>query len=55
MPLLWGQLRREKCSTRERALLLPSANDNGMGIRVRGIPENESKSLDERLHADMNI
>ena len=31
----------------------PSANDNGMGIRVRGIPENESKSPDERLHADM--
>ena len=29
-------------------------NDNGMGIRVRGIPENESKSPDERLHADMN-
>ena len=25
-----------------------------MGIRVRGIPENESKSPDERLHADMN-
>ena len=24
-----------------------------MGIRVRGIPENESKSPDERLHADM--
>ena len=32
----------------------PSANDNGMGIRVRGIQENESKSPDERLHADMN-
>ena len=32
----------------------PSANDNGMGIRVKGIPENESKSPDERLHADMN-
>ena len=46
MPLLWGQLRR--------GVFYPRANDNGMGIRVRGIPENQSKSSDERLHADMN-
>ena len=31
-----------------------SAHENGTGIRVRGIPEDESKSTDERLHADMN-
>ena len=32
----------------------PSPNYYGIGIRVRGIPENESKSPDENLHANMN-
>ena len=32
----------------------PNANDNGMGIPVRGIPENGSKSPDERFNGNMN-
>ena len=37
-----------------RKVFYPSANDNGMGIRVIGIPENETKSPEEKVHADMN-